>query len=404
MSWLSKAVGKRVSGGLLGSIFGGQGALAGAYGGSVDWGKSPSVPSLWNPNDNVDPLIRYIQETKGAPHGTDPEAWWNREWLGKGMSEFVNSLSTEDQLKYLQNVDFKKLSDDFKKVYGRPFDFNTTPIGIQAAGIKSFKNMVGRDINESEWAQLLPAFQGKDAAITGKAAVAQYAEAYKKTPEYLKTQAGKFSGDVGQVFQSLMGRDPTAQEVDYYGQKLATGEWTPYEISQYVQQTPEFQTKRDTEFRQGLSGELEGYDTSFFNRAMPNIISQQAKAMGGAGTSSALDFALTDLMGKMAENRGQYLAGLSAEQYGGNKAAARGDYQTTTQNLWNTLQQNKARSQGLMDYYGGRAAQGADYERQMSDYLNYLNSVRQPQTNFFDYLNAGLNIANTGANVFKAFA
>lgn len=407
MSRFSRAIGGGGGiGGIVGNIVGGPAGLVtgGYFGNKNQWGqKSPSVGDQWNQSSDVDPLVQYIQQERGAPHGTAPEKWWNSEEMNKAISKFINGLSPDQQLQYLSSVDTNKLSQDFAKVYGRAWDFSSSPIGSTSNGYATFLNVLGRAPTETEWAQLAPAFQGDNGAVNGRAAVAAYIESYKKTPEYLKTQAGQYTGDVNQIFQSLFGRDPTSSELDYYGQRLATKETTPYEISQFVQQTPEYQSIRDKQFREGVASELAPLEQDVMKRGKEMLIADYASRGINPGSSPALDFAITDMLGDIAKQRSSYLTNLSAQQYGGNKAAAREDYGTSLGSYMNTLNQQKQRNYGLLDYYNQQGDQTRDYERQMRDYMNYLNSVRQPNTNFFDYLNAGLNVANTGANVFKAF-
>lgn len=258
--------------------------------------------------------------------------------------------------------------------------------GMYQAG----QEFLGRDLTQSEYAQLAPAWQADK--TTGRAALAQYADAYKKTPEYLKTQAGKYSGDVNTVFNDLMKRGATQGELDHFGQMLATGETDLYELSQYVQSLPEFQTAADQRFRTGLADELQGYDTQFFKKTSPEILDQYAKA--GIQNSSALDYAMTDLMGNIAAKRGEYLAGLSSQQYGGNKAAAREDYLASLNNYLGNQGLERERAWGLQDYYNKRGDERADYTLQKNDYMNYLNSMKKQKPGLLDYVNTAANVAS----------
>lgn len=243
--------------------------------------------------------------------------------------------------------------------------------------LKMGQDMLGRPLTQSEVAQLAPAFQA--GATSGRAALAQFAEAEKQKLPYLQIQAGKYAPQVNQIFQDLLKRGASQDEIQHFGSMLATGQTDPYELSQFVQSMPEYQTAADKSFRGDLASELQGYDTSFLKKAAPSVLSTYAKA--GTQNSSALDYAMTDLMGKLAENRGNFLGTLSAQQYGGNKEAARQDYLTTQQNYLNSILGGKQRSQGLQDYYSQRGDQAADYSRQMNDYLSFLQNQPKQKSN-----------------------
>lgn len=340
-------------------------------------------------NENLDPLVRMIAQ-HGAPRGKHPEYWWNElpGWMDKIITDSPEALIN---LYSGGQERLDKINEDFKYVYGQ---------GIPQEVLTKYKNLyegvselMGDDIDKNVISQLLPAYQ--ESTKNGNAALAQWADVYKQSTPYLKKQAYKYSGDVTQVFNDLLARGATQGELDHFGQMLATGETDLYELSQYVQSLPEYQTKADMEFRKGLSDELQGYDTKFFNRATPELMSQYAKA--GIQNSSALDFAMADLMGNIAENRGQYLAGLSSQQYGGNKAAARADYQAAMGQYLNELGQSRNRAYGLMDYYNQRGDAFTDYQRQRQDYMNYLNSMQSKKRGGVGSLIGGIAGGTAGA-------
>lgn len=238
---------------------------------------------------------------------------------------------------------------------------------------KSATELIGRDITPQEFAQFKPRFaDGKD---TGRAYLAEFAQNEAKSPKALEGKAGQYSGQIGGYYQDLMKRGATAEEADYFGRLLATGEVTPYEIQQFIKATPEYQTGQDKAFREDLSNELAGYDEKAFGRERENILSQYTKA--GLQNSSALDFAITDALGKLQENRSGFLGNLSASQYGGNKENARADYSNYLNQYLGNQDYNRNRSDQYLDYLTQRADQGADYTRQKNDYLQFLQS--QPQ-------------------------
>lgn len=272
------------------------------------------------------------------------------------------------------------------------------------------RQMLGRDLTPEELAQAIPQYSSAEndwnetkSNTNGNAWMANYAQQYKQTPEYLRTQAGQYSGQVNDLFNQLLGRQATGNEADYFGQELATKAITPYQIEQQIKQGQEYTNAANAKFRQGLAGELQGYDKQFFNEVSPTITSNMMNQMGGSGTSSALNTALTQLMGQISQNRGSYLANLSASQYGGSQENARQDYLSSMDQYLNNIYGNRAQNQNQMGYYQQRQAQQSDYAQQMSDYMNYLNSQKHKQSNgmggAFGSLAGGIaGLAMTGGN------
>lgn len=238
---------------------------------------------------------------------------------------------------------------------------------------KAAQSQLGRDLNANELAQLRPAYAGGDES--GNAALAYFAEQDKLRPDYYQKQAGQFSGDVNAVFQDLLKRGASKSEIDHFGTLLASKQIDPYELQQFVREMPEFRQAEDTKFRSGLNQELANYDTEAFNKQKEGILSRYSRA--GIQNSSALDFALTNLMGDIAKERQKYLAGVSTQQYGSNKDLARQDYQTTLNNYLSNRDYNRDRSNQMFDTYQGRSWEVADYNRQRNDYLNYLSSNKR---------------------------
>lgn len=236
------------------------------------------------------------------------------------------------------------------------------------------KQMLGRDLTANEVAQFTPYFQGPNGEAQGRSALASFAQTEAKNPANLVKKAGQYSDQIGGYYQDLLKRGATKEEADYFGRLMATGEVTPYEIQQFIKATPEFQGNQDREFRSSLSNELGSYDEKAFQRERENILSSFTKA--GIQNSSALDFAMTDALSKIQENRGAFLGQLSASQYQGNKEAARSDYQRYLDDYTKDRDYSRSRSDSTMDYLLNRAYQGLDYERQKNDYLNFLANNR----------------------------
>jgi len=126
---------------------------------------------------------------------------------------------------------------------------------------KSGREMLGRDLTEKELTQIRPRFGtgSPDDVEQGQAYIAELAGVEERSPQALAKKAPQYSGQVNETFKSLLGRDATESESDYYGRMLATGEISPYEVEQYVKSGREFQGGEDKKFRGELAGELEGY-------------------------------------------------------------------------------------------------------------------------------------------------
>lgn len=273
-------------------------------------------------------------------------------------------------------------------------------LGKEMNVYKSAKELLGRDITPQEFAQFLPKFS--DSPETGRAYLSEFAQQEAKSPQALAKKAPQYAGQVGGFYQDLLKRGATAEEADYFGRLMATGQVTPYEIQEFIKATPEYQTGQDVEFRKGLEGELAGYDEKAFGRERENILSQYTKA--GLQNSSALDFAITDALGKVQEQRGQYLAGLSSQQYGGNKAAARGDYEYQRNLQQSNSDYGRNKSDAYLDYLTQRADQGSDYTRQKNDYLQFLAmQPKQKGPGALDYITAGAGLMGGTGQLMQGF-
>lgn len=269
---------------------------------------------------------------------------------------------------------------------------------------KDFADMFGRNPTRSELSMLANYYMSGDPNIAntagGRSAVAQYYQDQVNSPKNQKkqneTKSGQYSGDINSIYQDLLKRGASDAEVQHFGGLLASGEVDPYELRQFIQATPEYQTSQDTAFRSTLGNELADLDTKAFGRQKEDVISRFASA--GRLGSSALDFALTDLMGKIAEKRQGFLANLSASQYGSNKENARADYG----NLLSNMDTNKKYEWGLQDQNRQRGWNVTDYNRQQQDYLRALQSMKTG--GWREDLNTAFNGLNAAANVGKTVA
>lgn len=254
----------------------------------------------------------------------------------------------------------------------------------------------------------MPYFSNQGAAgkQNGQGYLANLAQQYKQNPSLDPTSAQNnrkpedYSKSVTDTFQSTLGRAPTAEELQHFSQQIQSGATDAYGLSGFLKQQPEYTNPQDQKFRSGLNTELQNYDTQEFNREKGDVISAYGKNGMAPGTSPSLDYALTDLMGKIASNRSAYLANLSSSQYGGNKDLAVGNYKNTLDQMYSQNQQNRAVTMGQNQQFFDQGIQGANYGRQMGDYMNYMDSQQNRPLNSRDWTSIG---ANVGGNALFSY-
>jgi hypothetical protein len=143
-------------------------------------------------------------------------------------------------------------------------------------------------------------------------------------------------------------------------------------LQTFLQQQPEYTTRQNQEFQQGLSDQLSGYDKQYFSESiLPSLQSTYAK-QGRSFDSSGFQAAATNSAQQQNVGRQQYLAGLSAQQYGGVQERAYQDYANQVQ------QQQNLTNFGIQAQYQGsqnlinRSQDLQDYNRQAQLYNDYL--------------------------------
>lgn len=266
-------------------------------------------------------------------------------------------------------------------------NFQTPLDQLQKKAYDTAKSILGREVSGAEFAQILPTFQGPNGLVNGRAYLANLAQQYKSNPaldpysQQNKITDEDIQGSVNQQFQSILGRAATADELSHFTNAIRQNQTDAYGLGSYLKQMPEYTNTQDKKFRESLSSELEGYDTDAFNRQKGDIISAYGKAGMAAGSSPSLDYALTDLMGQIAKTRGSYLAQLSAEQYGGNKDLAVGNYQNTLDQMYQNNRMNTTNQMNYNQQLLDRGFGAADYQTQMNDYMNYLNANKGKSSN-----------------------
>lgn len=328
-------------------------------------------------------------------------------WTEGAVNYIDNYLdaATPDELlqryQYIKEQNPSNLDDWLKKNYG----VSNSKDKAYYAAYTNFKNQVGRDPNANEFAQIAPVFYNPSdfgsGVSAGRQALATYAEQEKNKPENLVSKAGQYSGDVGQIFQSLLGRGATDQELQHFGSMLATKQLDPYTLSQFVQQLPEYQDIRtnklvadqeakDIASRSQLASELGQYDQNAFSKYKEDVISRYAQM--GTQNSPALDFALTNLMGDIQKQRGAYMADVARQDYQNQRALKTGqalqattygrqDYENALNNYLGQRGYSQQRSDAMIDALNQRAWAGQDYYTQQRDYENYLRNNKPQQMN-----------------------
>lgn len=249
----------------------------------------------------------------------------------------------------------------------------------------AFENTYGRAPTQDEMNQALPAFQDPaNPHITntsgGNSFISQMHTATENTPDklYKKQQeeylanAPQHFGSVQQLFQTHLGRAATQDELNHFGSLLASGTTDAYGLQQFLQQQPEYTQKQDKQFQEGLSGQMQGYDKQYFSESILPAIQQAYAKQGRSFDSSAFANSATQSAQQQNTTRQNYLAQLSASQYGGRQQNAYNDYTGMVQN------QNALTNAGINAQYAGiqnaqtRGQNIQDYGTQAQLYNQYL--------------------------------
>lgn len=248
---------------------------------------------------------------------------------------------------------------------------------------QDFVKQFGRNPTQSELTMIAPAYAGDPNltnSATGRAAISQYFQSLSNTPDqiaksnqekYLK-EAPKHFDSVNSLFQSQLGRAATQDELNHFGSVLASGSTDQYQLQQFLQQQPEYTSRQDEQFRNKLSGQLQTSDKEYFgSHILPSIQETYAK-QGRSFDSSAFQNAATQSAQAQNTQRDQYLAQLSASQYGGRQEQAYQDYANMVQNQQGLTNAGiNARYQGVQNTQN-RINDLSDYNMQAQAYNQYL--------------------------------
>lgn len=259
---------------------------------------------------------------------------------------------------------------------------------------------LGRSPNTDEIAQALPAYMGTDPHRTDVASGDAWATQYKlqqnaptaqdlwqkqqqASQQQYTGNADKWNGQVNALFQQHLGRAASQDELSHFGTLLATNQTDPYELTNYLKQTPEYTNAQDTQFRQQLSGQLNDVNSQFFKQYIqPSVIGQFAsQGRDVSGASTGLQFALANAAKEMQMNTQQYMAGLGAQQYGGRQEQARQDYEAQMGQQYGRQNASFGNQISNQNNLLGQGWASANYGRQSNDLMNYMNNQRRAGPN-----------------------
>lgn len=320
-------------------------------------------------NDPTKQKDVFAPPTGETPYANEVAAGINRKQPGAG-----GSLTTGNILAW----------DDFTKIFGR----NPTP---------------------SELSMLAPTYQSGDANLAnrgqGGAAISQYYQSLANSPDriyasqqkkYLE-QAPQHFDSINQLFQSQLGRAASQDELNHFGSLLASGTTDSYQLQQFLQQQPEYQTKQNEQMRQGLGSTMASNDRrQFSEQILPSI--QEAYAKQGRNfDSSAFANSATNAAQAQNTNRENFLTNLTAQQYGGVQDRAYQDYANQV------AQQQSLTNSGIQAQYGGmqnlnnRVNQITDFNTQSQLYNQYLSRYGKRNSGLASGLQGAIGGAMVGA-------
>lgn len=154
----------------------------------------------------------------------------------------------------------------------------------------------------------------------------------------------KFAGVLGQQFQSVLGRAPTPEEIDYLGKFLSENSIQPYEVGQILQGTTEYkQTLLDKNVAK-YGQALEAADQPILQRGA-EIAGRQARAnFAGLGRpeTSAIASQVFGQTGNLAADLAAKRQNALSSFYG---QGLRGNMDTTASNASSALE----RAYGIRD-------------------------------------------------------
>lgn len=221
-------------------------------------------------------------------------------------------------------------------------------------------------------------------------------------PPVTGEQQTQFQQTANEVVRSVLGRDADQYELEFYSGLLAQGE-KPYELQQFVKNTPEYQDAQSTkenervkaesaQARESLNQELLRSEEEAFKRAQPQIIAQFMRA--GRLNSTGLDAAIARERAKMASERQSFLGnaayedairaqGYKREDFVGAQGKAFEQFlrssAPTYERQADLTKMSYARPFQLADDIRTRGREVEDYYRQQNDFFRALEDNRRAQ-------------------------
>lgn len=325
---------------------------------------SPYTGQFGGANEGLEKVKEYTSELEGLRTKVESGEIPQSQYVTRAQ-ELIPILQKEDYA-------LRRISSNFNAKYGSTA--KTLEGELKNANVyQSARELLGRDVSKNEVAQFLPRFGtgSPEDVQMGRGYLAEVAAQEAKSPKALQGKAGQYSGDVNAIFNDLVKRGATQEEINHFGSQLASGDIDAYTLRQFIGQLPEVQEREDSANRQALSQELSGYDQDFFNRSKEDVISRYAKA--GIQNSPSLDFALTNLMGDIQKERSAYLAGLSRDDYANRRGTARQDYAANMDRYLGERDYSRNRSDAYGDLLTNRSFGSIDYRRQQDDLMRLLS-------------------------------
>lgn len=249
---------------------------------------------------------------------------------------------------------------------------------------QDFAKMFGRNPTQSELMMLAPSYMSGDPNLTnsaqGQGAIAQYFQSLANSPTNINKQnqdkylseAPKYYDSINQLFESTLGRKANQDELDHFGKEIASGSADTYQLQQFLQQQPEYQTKQNEAFRNSLSDTMSANDKRYFQEQILPAIQQSYAKQGRSFDSSAFQNAATQSAQQQNTARENFLTNLTAQQYSGVQERAYNDYAAQVAN------QQALTNSGINAQYTGiqntqnRLNQITDYNTQQNAYNQYL--------------------------------
>jgi len=192
--------------------------------------------------------------------------------------------------------------------------------------------------------------------------------AYRETQRALEaaqTAQKQFQDLTGQFKESL-GRDPKPEELDYFLKFVKEGQLQPYEVSQILKSTPEYQTNLQKTQTEELQGQLTKYDEQLLGQAQSQLTGQYRQM--GRPFTSAYDNAFAQAAQQLAMNRQPFMTQYLAGQQGNLQSQYMGAGQAAIGRGYGLRDETRQRGYALEDYY-----RQADYYNNLMNQQNKWN-------------------------------